>query len=83
MWILQLINNRDVIQLDIEVLIDALEGAADGDVVFELHCHRGVDQGFEEAARKEKSVSKGAGAQARGGNGQLRGGRCGCVVVVW
>jgi len=50
MWILQLINDRDVIELDVEVLVDALEGAADGDVVFELNGHGGVDKGFEEAA---------------------------------
>jgi len=50
MWILQLINNRDIIKFDVEVLIDALEGAADGDVVFELDGHGGVDEGFEEAA---------------------------------
>jgi len=57
MWILQLINNRDIIEFDVEVLVDALEGAADGDVVFELDGHGGVDEGFEEAGGGEGTLA--------------------------
>ncbi len=32
----QLVEHADVVELDVEVLVDGLEGAADGDVVFEL-----------------------------------------------
>jgi len=57
MWILQLINHRNVIEFDVEVLVDALEGAADGDVVFELDGHGSVDESFEEAAEGGRRVS--------------------------
>ena len=49
MRILQLLDDADVIELDVEVLVDALEGAADGDVVFELDGDFMVDERFEEA----------------------------------
>jgi len=51
MRVLQIIYDGNVIEFDIEVLVYALQGAADGDVVFELDGHGGVNQGFEKAAR--------------------------------
>jgi len=49
MWIFQLLYHLYIIQLDIEELVDRLEGAADGDVVFEFNGDFVVDQCFEEA----------------------------------
>ena len=49
MRILQLIHDRDVIELDVQVLVDALQGAADQDVVLELDRHLVLDQSLEEA----------------------------------
>lgn len=51
MGILNLLDNLDVVQLDVEVLVDALERAADLDVVLELDRHLAVDERLEEAAR--------------------------------
>ena len=34
--ILEVLNHRDVVQLDVEVLVDRFEGAADLDIVLEL-----------------------------------------------
>ena len=50
MRVLHLLDHRDVIQLDVEVLVDALERAADLYVVLELDRDLRVDQGLEEAA---------------------------------
>jgi len=49
MRIPQLLNNTNVVEFDVEELVDGLEGAADGDVVFELDGDGVVDEGFEEA----------------------------------
>ena len=49
MRVLELLDDLDVVELDIEVLVDALEDAADLDVVFELDRDLVVDEGFEEA----------------------------------
>lgn len=49
MRILELLDHRDVVELDVEVLVDALEDAADLDVVFELDRDLMVDERFEEA----------------------------------
>lgn len=49
MGVLELLDDLDVVELDIEVLVDALEDAADLDVVFELDRDLVVDEGFEEA----------------------------------
>lgn len=43
-----LLVHRDVVQLDVEVLVHALERARDLDVVLELDRDRLVDQGLEE-----------------------------------
>ena len=48
MRVLELLYDLDVVELDIEVLVDALERPADLDVVLELHRHLMVDEGFEE-----------------------------------
>ena len=50
MRVLQVVDDADVVQLDVEVLVDALERAADLDVVLELDGDLVVDQGLEEAA---------------------------------
>lgn len=47
--VLDLLDDLHILQLDVEELIHALEGAADGDVVFELDGYGCVDEGFEEA----------------------------------
>lgn len=51
MGILDLLDDGDVVKLDVEVLVDALEGAADLDVVFELDSDGCVDERLEEASR--------------------------------
>ena len=51
MWVLELVDDRDVIQLDVEVLVDALERPPDLDVVLQLHRHLVVDERLEEAMR--------------------------------
>jgi hypothetical protein len=49
--VLQLFHDLDVLQLDVEVLVDALEHAADLDVVLELDGDLLVDERLEEAVR--------------------------------
>jgi hypothetical protein len=61
MRILELIHNRNILQLDVQVLVHALELAADLDVVLELDRDLVVDEGLEEAG---KSVSEGFGRAA-------------------
>lgn len=56
MRILELIHHLDVVELDVEVLVDTLEDAADADVVFELDGHLVVDEGFEEAFQVNVSI---------------------------
>jgi len=51
MRILNLIHDRNILQLDIQKLIDALKGTSNGNVVFQFHCHFVVHEGFEEAMR--------------------------------
>src|ERR1700712_3371240 len=57
MRILHLFHHRDVIQLDVQVLIHALQGASDGDVVLELDSDLVVDQRLEEAEKQHDGVS--------------------------
>lgn len=47
--ILELFDDLDVVELDVEELVDALEHAPDLDVVLELDRDLVVDEGFEEA----------------------------------
>jgi hypothetical protein len=49
MRVLDLLDDLDVIELDIEVLVDALERAADLYVILELDRHLMVDERLEEA----------------------------------
>lgn len=49
MRVLDLLQYLDVVELDVEVLVDALEDAADLDVVLKLDGHLMVDEGLEEA----------------------------------
>lgn len=48
MRVLDLFDHGNVIELDVQVLVDALEGAADLDVVLELDGDLMVDEGLEE-----------------------------------
>lgn len=50
MRVLQLLHDRYVIQLNVEVLVYALERSLELDVVFELHRDFMVNEGFEETA---------------------------------
>lgn len=49
MWIFALFQHLNVVQLDVQILVDRLEGTADRDVVLELHGHSVVRKGLEEA----------------------------------
>lgn len=49
MRVLDLLDDGDVVELDVEVLVHALEGAAELDVVLELDGHLMVDEGLKEA----------------------------------
>jgi hypothetical protein len=51
MRVLDFLHDADVLQLDIKILVDALQRAANLDVVLEFDCDLVVDQGFEEAVR--------------------------------
>jgi hypothetical protein len=48
MWIFHFLYNSDIIKLDIQVLVDALQGTADLDIILKLDRDFVVDQGFEE-----------------------------------
>ena len=52
MWVFQLLNDANVIELDIQELVDALEGPADRDIVLQLHGYFVIHKRFEEAVRK-------------------------------
>ena len=58
MWVLDLLDDLDVLQLDVEVLVHALERAADLDVVLELDRDLVVDQGLEETGLELVRCSK-------------------------
>lgn len=49
MRVLELLDDLYVVQLDVEVLVDALQRAADLDVVLELDSYLVVDERLEEA----------------------------------
>lgn len=48
MGVLEIVDDPDVVELDVEVLVNALEDTADLDVVLELDGHLVVDEGLEE-----------------------------------
>lgn len=49
MGVLELLDNLDIVELDVEVLVHALEDALELDVVLELDRDLVVDEGLEEA----------------------------------
>ena len=49
MWVLELFDNLDIVKLDVEILVHALEDALELDVVLELDGDLVVDKGLEEA----------------------------------
>lgn len=59
MRVLDLLDDLNVVELDVEVLIDALERAADLNVVLELDRDLVVDERLEETRKYPTSVSKG------------------------
>jgi len=66
--IFQLLDDGDVLELDVEVLVDALEDAADLNVVLELDCDLMVDEGFEEAIDDDECLSsRGSGVRPHDG----------------
>lgn len=50
MWVLEFLNDGNVVKLDVEVLVYALERAAQLDIILEFHGDLVVYQGFEEAS---------------------------------
>lgn len=60
MGVLELLDDRDALELDVEVLVDALERAPDLDVVLELDRHLVVDEGLEEAGRRSAPACTGS-----------------------
>lgn len=46
------IEDVDIVELNIEVLVDRFQSAADADVIFQLDCDGLVGEGFEEAVKK-------------------------------
>lgn len=51
MRVFDLLDNLDVVELDIEVLVNALEGSLELNVVLELDGDLVVDEGLEETMR--------------------------------
>lgn len=56
MRVLELFDDGNFFQLDVEVLVDALEDAADLDVVLELDGDLMVDERLEETSGRNVSV---------------------------
>jgi hypothetical protein len=52
MRVLDLLDDADVLQLDVEILVYALERAEDLDVVLELDRDLVVDEGLEKTGRR-------------------------------
>lgn len=50
MGVLDLLHDLDVVELDVEILVDALEGALQLYIVLELNGDLMVDEGLEKAA---------------------------------
>ena len=49
MWIFQLVEYYDIVELDIQVLIDGLQRAPDTNVVLEFDGHSLLGESLEEA----------------------------------
>lgn len=48
------IEDVDIVELDVEVLVDRFQGAADADVIFQLDGDGLVGESFEEAVKNER-----------------------------
>lgn len=57
MRVLVQVQDIHIVQLDVQVLVDRFEGAADTNVVFEFDGDGLVGEGFEEAVRFSSSIS--------------------------
>lgn len=57
MWILEFFHHLNIIELDVEILIDRFERAADRDIVLQFHRHFVVDQGLEKTVRPRSASS--------------------------
>ena len=51
------VEDVDIVELNIEVLVDRFQGAADTDVIFQLDGDGLVGESFEEAVERERLVS--------------------------
>lgn len=49
MWVLELFHHRNIVQLNVQVLIHTLQCPSNGDVVLELDRDLMIDQGLEKA----------------------------------
>jgi len=49
MRVFEFFDDTYIVQLNVQILIHALESSTNGDVVLQLDCYLGVDQSFEEA----------------------------------
>lgn len=58
MWVLKILHYRDIIELDVEILIHGFQGPPDLDVVLELDSDFMVDQRLEEAIRKGETLAR-------------------------
>lgn len=52
MRVLELLDNLNVVELDVEVLIHALEGSLELNIVLELHGDLVVDESLKEAEHR-------------------------------
>ena len=64
-WVLLRVGDGDVGELDVEVLVDRVEGAADGEVVLQLDHDVLADQRLEERVEEHNE-----GHEGRGGGGE-------------
>ena len=53
MWVFDILQDSDVIQLDVQVLIHALQRAPYRDIILELDCDFMVDERLEEAGEAD------------------------------
>lgn len=56
--VLHLLHNRDIVQLDVEVLVHALQRAAHRDVILELDGDLVVHQRLEETVQRKQPISQ-------------------------
>lgn len=73
MRILQFLDHRNVVELDVQVLIHALQSASDGDVILELDSDLMIHQRLEEAEEQHFGVTASMGVCYRAGRGMSGG----------